>query len=54
MARIITIQKVLSYDLDRIMKMRNCDYDTAIEIAYNYFDEEEAEAFEEITEIDND
>lgn len=42
MKHYITFIKELTYDLDKIMKERQCDYDTAIEIAYDYFDEAKA------------
>ena len=44
MKHYFTITKTMTYDLDEIMRNRNCDYKTAIEIAYDYFDEAEAEA----------
>ena len=49
MRHYFTITKTMTYDLDEIMKNRDCDYETAIEIAYLYFDEAEtkAEAYEE-------
>ena len=42
MKHYITITKTLSYDIDEIMEQRQCDYDTAIEIACDYFDEAKA------------
>ena len=49
MRHYFTITKTMTYDLDEIMKNRDCDYETAIEIAYLYFDEAEtkAEVYEE-------
>ena len=44
------ITKTMTYDLDEIMKNKHCDYKTAIEIAYDYFDEAKAEAYEESKE----
>ena len=44
MKHYFTITKTMTYDLDEIMKNKHCDYKTAIEIAYDYFDEAEAEA----------
>ena len=32
-----TITKTMTYDLNEIMEKENCDRDTAIEIAYSYF-----------------
>ena len=54
MTHYFTITKTMTYDLDEIMKNRDCDYETAIEIAYLYFDEAEtkAEAYEENEEED--
>lgn len=53
MKHYITFIKELTYDLDKIMKERQCDYDTAIEIAYDYFDEAKAEGYEEYEEEDD-
>ena len=53
MKHYFTITKTMTYDLDEIMRNRNCDYKTAIEIAYDYFDEAEAEAYEESEEEEN-
>ena len=50
MKHYFTITKTMTYDLDEIMRNKNCDYKTAIEIAYDYFDEAEAEAYEESEE----
>ena len=52
MKRYLTVTKTMTYDLDEIMEAHNCDYETAIEIAYDYFDEAVAEAYEEIEEED--
>ena len=56
MGHYFTITKTMTYDLDEIMRNRDCDYGTAIEIAYLYFDEAEtkAEAYEESEEKDAD
>ena len=54
MKHYFTITKTMTYDLDEIMKNRNCDYESAIEIAYDYFDEAEAEAYEESEEENED
>ena len=53
MKHYFTITKTMTYDLDEIMKNKHCDYETAIEIAYDYFDEAEAEAYEESEEEDD-
>ena len=53
MKHYFTITKTMTYDLDEIMRNKHCDYETAIEIAYNYFDEAEAEAYEESEEEDD-
>ena len=50
MRHYFTITKTMTYDRDEIMRNRHCDYETAIEIAYDYFDEAEAEAYEESEE----
>ena len=44
MKHYFTITKTMTYDLDEIMRNKHCDYKTAIEVAYDYFDEAEAEA----------
>lgn len=54
MKHYFTICKELTYDLDEIMENHHCDKETAIEIAYEYFDEADAEAFEESEEEEND
>ena len=56
MRHYFTITKTMTYDLDEIMRNRHCDYETAIEIAFIYFDEAEtkAEAYEENEEEDAD
>lgn len=54
MKHYITITKTLSYDIDEIMEQRGCDYETAVEIAFEYFDEAEAEGYEEYEEEEND
>ena len=43
----------MTYDLDKIMKNRNCNYETAIEVAYDYFNETKAKAYEESEEEEN-
>lgn len=53
MKHYFTITKTMTYDLDEIMKNRKCDYETAIEVAYDYFDEAKAEAYEESEEEEN-
>ena len=53
MKHYFTITKTMTYDLDEIMRNKHCDYETAIEIAYDYFDEAEAEACEESEEEDD-
>ena len=53
MKHYFTITKTMTYDLDEIMRNRHCDYKTAIEIAYDYFDEAEAEAYKESEEEDD-
>ena len=50
MKHYITITKTLSYDIDEIMEQRGCDSETAIEIAFEYFDEADAEGYEEYEE----
>ena len=50
MKHYITITKTLSYDIDEIMEQRGCDCETAIEIAFEYFDEAVAEGYEEYEE----
>ena len=50
MKHYFTITKTMTYDLDEIMRNRNCDYETAIEVAYDYFDEAKAKAYEESEE----
>lgn len=52
MKHYFTITKTMTYDLDEIMENQKCDYETAIEIAYNYFDEAQTEAYEETDEDD--
>ena len=54
MRHYFTITKTMTYDLDEIMKNKHCDYKTAIEIAYDYFDEAEAEVYEESEEEEED
>ena len=53
MKHYFTITKTMTYDLDEIMRNKHCDYETAIEIAYNYFDEAETETYEESEEEDD-
>ena len=53
MKHYFTITKTMTYDLDEIMRNKHCDYKTAVEIAYDYFDEAEAEAYEESEEEDD-
>ena len=50
MKHYITITKTLSYDIDEIMGQRGCDRETAVEIAFEYFDEAAAEGYEEYEE----
>ena len=50
MKHYITITKTLCYDIDEIMEQRGCDCETAIEIAFEYFDEADAEGYEEYEE----
>ena len=50
MKHYITITKTLSYDIDEIMEQRGCDHETAVEIAFEYFDEAAAEGYEEYEE----
>ena len=50
MKHYITITKTSSYDIDEIMEQRGCDCETAIEIAFEYFDEADAEGYEEYEE----
>lgn len=38
-----TITKTMTYDLNIIMENENCDRDTAIEIAYSYFNKLETD-----------
>ena len=50
MKHYITITKTLCYDIDEIMEQRGCDSETAVEIAFEYFDEADAEGYEEYEE----
>ena len=50
MKHYIIITKTLCYDIDEIMEQRGCDRETAIEIAFEYFDEADAEGYEEYEE----
>lgn len=54
MKHYITITKTMTYNLDEIMKNKNCDYDRAIDIAYDYFDEVEVTGYEESEEDEDD
>lgn len=54
MKHYIIITKTLAYDIDEIMEKRGCDRETAVEIAFEYFDEAEAESYEEDEEEEND
>lgn len=54
MKHYITITKTLTYDIDEIMEKRGCDSETAVEIAFEYFDEAKAEGYEEYEEEEND
>lgn len=47
MARIITIEKTMVYNLDEIMELYGCSYEDAIERAYDWFDEAVPDAYEE-------
>ena len=53
MKHYFTITKTMTYDLDEIMRNKHCDYETAIEIAYDYFDEAKAKGYEESEEEDD-
>ena len=50
MKHYIIITKTLAYDIDEIMEKRGCDRETAVEIAFEYFDEAKAEGYEEYEE----
>lgn len=50
MKHYFTITKSMTYDLNEIMERKQCDYESAIEYAYSYFDEEEAEGYEDVVE----